>query len=163
MRLTEKLAELAQVGKCVRTLGRKRGGVQHLTHGAVWIPERSKHANGATGIARIEILSAQPKAAAEHLGRQIDEPVSPARNAWRVPAGGRRAVFLFYDQASFVKRYPDAVRTGAAREGAAALVIGTADLAAAADMLGSLAVAHDDVVSVSATAANGVVVSFMQQ
>jgi hypothetical protein len=42
-------------------------------------------------------------------------------------------------------------------------VIGTADLAAAADMLGSLAVAHDDVVSARATAANGVVVSFLQQ
>ncbi|MGZ8388678.1 MAG: VOC family protein [Rhodoplanes sp.] len=136
---------------------------QHLTPGAVWIPELSKHANGATGIARIEVLSAQPKAAAEHLGRLIDEPISPARDAWRVPSGGNRAVFLFYDQASFAKRYSDAVRAGAAREGAAALVIGTADLAAAADMLGSLAVAHDDVVSARATAANGVVVSFLQQ
>jgi catechol 2,3-dioxygenase-like lactoylglutathione lyase family enzyme len=136
---------------------------QHLTPDAVWIPELNRHANGAIGIARIEILSAQPKAAAEHLGRLIDEPVSPARDAWRVLSGGKRAVFVFYDQASFAKRYPDAVRAGAAREGAAALVVGTTDLAAAADMLGSLAFAHGDVVSAPATAANGVVVSFMQQ
>jgi hypothetical protein len=53
------------------------------------------------------------------------------------------------------------VRAGAAREGAVALVIGTSDLVAAAGALGTLAVAHEDAASVPATAANGVIVSFV--
>jgi hypothetical protein len=42
-------------------------------------------------------------------------------------------------------------------------VIGTADLAAATKALGSFGIAHDGAVSVPATAANGVVVSFLPQ
>jgi hypothetical protein len=134
---------------------------QHLTRDAVWIPELQKHANGATHIARIEVLSTIPKAAAEHLGRLIDQPVSASGDAFRVPSGGKRADFLFYDAAGFAKRYPDAVRRGGAPEGAAALAIGTRDVSAAAKALGSLGVAHDGAVSVPAAAANGVVVSFV--
>ncbi len=134
---------------------------QHLTRDTVWIPELQKHANGASRVMRIEILSADPKAAAEHMGRMIDEPVSPASGAWRVPSGDKRAEFLFCDQTTFATRYPDAVRTGAARDGAAALVLGTADPAAATKALGSLAIAHEGAVSVSAAAANGVIVSFV--
>ena len=134
---------------------------QHLTRNTVWIPELQKHANGASRIVAIEILSADPKAAAEHMSRLIDEPVSSANGVWRVHSGGKRADFLFYDAASFAKRYPDAVRAGAAPEGAAALVIGTTDLAAAAKALGSIGVTHDCIVSVPAGAANGTIISFM--
>jgi hypothetical protein len=136
---------------------------QHLTRETVWIPELQKHANGASRIARIEVLSADPKAAAEHLSRLIDEPVSPVGNAWRVPSGGKRADLLFCNPAAFAKRYPEAVRAGAAPEGGAGIVIGTADLAATAKALGSLGIAHDGAVSVLASAANGVVVSFVPQ
>lgn len=134
---------------------------QHLTRDAVWIPELQAHANGATRIVSIEILSASPKAAAEHLGKLIDQPVSQSNDALRVPSGGNRADFLFYDAAGFAKRYPDAVRKGGAPEGAAALVIGTCDISAAAKALGSIGVAHGGAVSVPAAAANGVVVSFL--
>jgi catechol 2,3-dioxygenase-like lactoylglutathione lyase family enzyme len=136
---------------------------QHLTRDAVWIPELQTHQNGAARIVRIEILSANPKAAADHLGRLIDQPASPSGDAWRVPSGGKHADFLFYDAAAFAKRYPDAVRKGGAPEGAAALAIGTSDVAAAAKTLGSLGIAHDGAVSVPAAAANGVVVSFVPQ
>jgi len=136
---------------------------QHLTRGTVWIPELQSHANGAARIARIVIVSREPKAAAEHMGRLIDEPVSQARDAWRVPSGGKRADFVFSDAATFAKYYPDAVRAGAAPEGAAAIVIATTDLAAATKALGSLGIAHDGAVSVPAAAANGVVVSFVPQ
>src|SRR5258707_15611098 len=44
---------------------------QHLTRNTVWIPELRKHANGASRIVAIEILSADPKAAAEHMSRLI--------------------------------------------------------------------------------------------
>jgi hypothetical protein len=133
---------------------------QHLTRDAVWIPELLKHANRATRIARIEILSGDPKAAAEHMGRLIDQPVTASGDAFRVPSGGKRADFLFYDPAGFAQRYPDTARQGASPDGVAALVIGTSDLAAAAKALGALGVAHDGSVSVPATSANGVVLSF---
>lgn len=136
---------------------------QHLTRNTVWIPELQEHANSAARIAAIEILSASPKAAAEHMSRLIDQPVSSADGAFRVPSGGKRADFVFYDAAQFAKRYPDAVRAGAAPEGAAALAIGTRDLAAAASALGTTGIAHHGMVSVPATAANGVVVSFTAQ
>jgi catechol 2,3-dioxygenase-like lactoylglutathione lyase family enzyme len=136
---------------------------QHLTRNTVWIPELQKHANGASRIVAIEILAADPKAAAEHMSRLIDEPVSSANGVWRVHSGGKRADFLFYDAASFAKRYPEAVRAGAAPEGAAALVIGTTDLVAATKALGSIGVAHDGIVSAPASAANGTIVSFMAQ
>jgi hypothetical protein len=134
---------------------------QHLTRETVWIPQLQKHANGAARIVRIEILSGEPKSVAEHLGRLIDEPVTPVGDGWRVPSGRKRADFFYCDRATFATRYPEAVRAGAAPEGGAAIVIGTTDLAAAAKVLGPLGVAHDGAVSVPAAAANGVVVSFV--
>ncbi len=87
---------------------------QHLTRAAVWIPDLQTHANGAVCIKRVEVVSAHPKAAAERLSGLIDEPVSPAPDGWRVRSGGKRATFVFYDRAGFARRYPDAVRAGAA-------------------------------------------------
>ena len=136
---------------------------QHLTRNTVWIPELQKHANGASRIVTIEILSTDPKAAADHMSRLIDQPVSSADGAFRVHSGGKRADFIFYDAAQFARRYPDAVRAGAAPEGAAALVIGTSDLAAATKALGTTGIAHHGMVSVPASAANGTVVSFVAQ
>jgi catechol 2,3-dioxygenase-like lactoylglutathione lyase family enzyme len=136
---------------------------QHLTRDTVWIPELQRHANGAYRIVAIEVLSADPKASAEHMSRLIDEPATQAAGVWRVHSGGKRADFLFYDAAAFAKRYPDKVRAGAAPEGAAALVIGTSDIGAATKAVGATGVPHEGVVSVPATAANGTIVSFVAQ
>lgn len=133
---------------------------QHLTRETVWIPELQRHANGARRIVRVEILAADPKAAAEHMSRLIDEPFSASGDGWRVPSGGKRADFLFYDPAGFARRYPEAVRAGAAPGGAAVIVLGTADVEAAAKAIGAPAIRHDGVVSVPASAANGIIVSF---
>jgi hypothetical protein len=133
---------------------------QHHTRDTVWVPALQTHANGARRIARIEILAASPSAAAKHLGRLLDAPATAESDAWRVRSGGKRADFVFYDQAGFARRYPDAVREGAAGEGPAALAIETRDPAAAAKALGPLGVAHDGAISVPAHAANGVIVSF---
>lgn len=133
---------------------------QHLTRETVWIPELQRHANGAKRIMRVEILAADPKAAAEHMSHLIDEPASVSGDGWRVPSGGKRADFLFYDVTGFARRYPEAVRAGAAPGGAAAIVLGTADVDAAAKAIGAPAVQHDGVVSVPANAANGIIVSF---
>jgi catechol 2,3-dioxygenase-like lactoylglutathione lyase family enzyme len=134
---------------------------QHLTREAVWIAELQQHANGAARIARIEILSPDPQAAAAHMGRLIDQPVATSHDAFRVPSGGKRADFLFYNQAGFAQRYPDAIRKGAPGDGVAALAIGTANVAIAAKALGSLGVKHDGAISVPAALANGVIVSFV--
>ena len=134
---------------------------QHLTRETVWIPELQRHPNGARRIAAIEILSVDPEQAAGQMSRLIDEAVVSADRAWRVRSGGKRADFLFYDAREFAARYPDAVRAGAAPDGAVAVVLETSDPAAAARALGASGVAHDGKVSVPADAANGVVVSFI--
>ena len=134
---------------------------QHLTRETVWIPELQKHANGANRIVRIEVLAADPKAAAAQLSQLIDEPVTQADEAWRVRSGGKRADFLFYDAAGFARRYPDAVRSGGTVGGVAAIVLASTDIDAAAKALGPVAVAHAGAVSAPAKAANGVVVSFV--
>jgi hypothetical protein len=132
---------------------------QQLTRNMVWIPELQSHANAVTGIARIEILSADPKAAAEHMSRLIDQPVKDDAGVYVVPSGSTRADFVFYDAAAFSKRYPEAVRQGAGSEGAVALVLKTADMAKAKAVAG--VIAHDGALSVAAKNATGVVVSFV--
>jgi catechol 2,3-dioxygenase-like lactoylglutathione lyase family enzyme len=134
---------------------------QHLTRDTVWIPALQSHANGARRIIRLEVLSADPKAAAAHLGRLIDETAQSDGDGWSVPTGGNRADILFYDAAGFARRYPDTVRKGAASGGAVALILASDDLEGAKAALGPLAEAHDGALSVPAQAANGIIVSFL--
>ena len=136
---------------------------QHLTRDTVWIPELQSHANGASRIIRVEVLAADPKAAAEHLSRLIDEPVKQQDDAWLVPSGGKRADFLFYDAAGLARRYPDAVRAGAAPAGAVAIVLASSDLDGAAKAIGSVGTKHGATLSVPAASANGLIVSFLPQ
>ncbi|HEV7256188.1 MAG TPA: VOC family protein [Bosea sp. (in: a-proteobacteria)] len=136
---------------------------QHLTRETVWIPELLAHANGASRLVRLEVLTADPKSAAEHLARLIDEHARADGDAWLVPSGGKRADFLFYDAAGFARRYPEAVRDGAATEGAVALVIASTNIKGAKASLGARAIAHDGAVSVAASAANGIVLSLLPQ
>lgn len=136
---------------------------QHLTRETVWIPELQSHANGASRIIRVEVLADDAKAAAEHLSRLIDEPVKQQDDGWLVPSGGKRADFLFYDAAGLARRYPDAVRAGAAPAGAVAIVLASTDLDGAATALGSVGVRHGAALSVSAASANGLIVSFLPQ
>jgi len=136
---------------------------QHLTRDTVWIPELQSHANGASRIIRVEVLAADAKAAAEHLSRLIDEPVKQQGDGWLVPSGGKRADFLFYDAAGLARRYPDAVRAGAAPAGAVAIVLASSDLDGAAKALGAVGVRHGATLSVPAASANGLIVSFLPQ
>lgn len=136
---------------------------QHLTRETVWIPELQNHANGASRIIRVEVLAADPKAAAEHMSRLIDEPVKQQDDGWLVPSGGKRADFLFYDAAGLARRYPDAVRVGAAPAGAVAIALASTDLDGAAKALGSVGVRHGAALSVPAASANGLIVSFLPQ
>ncbi|WP_374448910.1 VOC family protein [Stella sp.] len=132
---------------------------QHLTRETVWIPELMRHANGADRLIRVEVLAADPAAAAGHLSRLIDEPVVAGPDGHLVHSGGRRADFLFLDETRFAARYPAAARVGAAAEGAAALVVGTADPAGAARIPGALPDGAGGVL-VPAAAATGVLLHF---
>lgn len=134
---------------------------QHLTRETVWIPELQRHANGATCIIRIELVAAAPKTAAEHLGRLIGEPATATDSGWRVASGAGRADFLFVDPTTFARLYPEAVRKGAMSEGAAALVIGTRELASARAQLPQ-GVMHEGRLSIPAADANGVILVFEQ-
>jgi catechol 2,3-dioxygenase-like lactoylglutathione lyase family enzyme len=136
---------------------------QHLTRETVWIPELQSHANGASRLIRVEVLADDPKAAAEHLSRLIDEPVKQQDDGWLVPSGGKRADFLFYDAAGLARRYPDVVRVGTAPAGAVAIVLASNDLDGAAKALGPVGVRHGAALSVPAASANGVIVSFLPQ
>ncbi len=137
---------------------------QHLTRDTVWIPNCS-----ATPMARAASFgsrcsTADPKAAAQHL-EPPDRRAGATRGRWLAcPSGGKRADFLFYDAAGFARRYPDAVRDGAATEGAVALVVG--DQRSRRRQGGSRRTRHLPMTAPSASAAsaaNGIVLSFLPQ
>ena len=130
---------------------------QHHTRAAVWIPQLQRHANTATGIARVELLSRDPLRAAQHMGRLIDrEPQAQADGAWCVPSGSNRADFVFLARAALAARYPGVPVDGLPDEGAAALVLRVADMAQAhAALAGVPAMPCGDKWVVPASHANG--------
>lgn len=132
---------------------------QHLTRGAVWIPQLQRHRNGATGLMRIEIIAANPGATAAHLGRLIGQAPIAVENAFRVPSGAGRAAFDVMTQAAFAQRYPERVRAGTATQGAAAVVLTSSDLGAARSLPGAVPLGGQ--VSLPAARMNGLVVSFV--
>ncbi len=111
---------------------------QHHTRDAVWIPELQRHANTTQSIARVELLSADPRQAAAHMGRLIDRTPEPMPDgAWRVRTGNHRADFVYLSRGTLAARYPGVAVDGLPGEGAAALVLRVADLDRARAALGS--------------------------
>lgn len=128
---------------------------QHLTRENVWIPALQAHANGACRLLRIEVLAADPQAGAAELAGLVDRVAEPeADGAWRVASGAGRADFVFLDRATLAARHPDVSLDGLPQQGAAALVLGTTNLAAATAALGGAP-------AVPATRANGVLLRFI--
>ncbi|MBE0624907.1 MAG: VOC family protein [Burkholderiales bacterium] len=134
---------------------------QHLTREAVWIKSLQNHANTAHRLMQIEMLTTDPKAAGAQMTRLIDQPAEVlADGAVRVRSGGNRADFIFLDLATLAKRHPGVSLAGLPAEGAVGLRIGVADAAAAAKAVGSAAVVGERSVTVPASAATGVMISF---
>lgn len=131
---------------------------QHYTRGAVWIPYLQKHANTADRIIRAELLSADPKAAADHMTRLIDVPsTKEADGAYRIESGGGRGAFVFLDRATLEKRHARVPMDHLPDDGAVVLVLGVKDLAAAkAATVKAGAVVGDGRITVPPSAANGV-------
>jgi len=134
---------------------------QHLTPEATWVAGSMAHANGATGIAAIEILAADPAAGAAALATLLDSTVErEADGARRVPTGAAPLVFL--DRAALAARYPG-LPTAALEEGPAALALHTADPAAVEASLrraGIAAMAGPGGLAVPQAAATGVILAF---
>lgn len=134
---------------------------QHLTRDAVWMPELQRHANTARRLLRVEILSADPRADAAHLGRLIDRSPEPQQDGTvRVPSGGGRADFVFLTREALAERYRGLSLTGGVAMGGAALAIAVDDLAATATAAGPQAVRIGSAVCVPPAAANGIVLCF---
>lgn len=134
---------------------------QHFTRETVWLPNLQNHANTARKIIRLEMLSADPKAAAEHMCRLTGETPERIRDGWRVQSGGTRGVFEFVDRAALSARHYGVTFGRLPQEGAMALVLEVADLAAAkAATARAGGVPHGNRVTVPPAGANGVILTF---
>ena len=137
---------------------------QHLTRQNVWLPSLQKHANTATRLDRVEMLSRDPKAAAAHMGRLIDRPAQAMPDgALKVETGAGRADFVFLDRATLEKRHPGVALAGIPDEGAITMAVRVANVAKATEVLGGrAAVKQSSVVKVAPAEANGVILEFLQ-
>jgi catechol 2,3-dioxygenase-like lactoylglutathione lyase family enzyme len=136
---------------------------QHYTREAVWLPHLQRHANTAERIVRVELLAADPRAAAADMSRLIGQPVEAEDDlSWRVPSGGGRGDFVFLSRAQLEARHPGVSLAGLPADGAVALVLKVRDVKAAARATaaaGSIETARG--VSVPPAAANGVLLVFV--
>ena len=137
---------------------------EHLTREAVWFPELTRHANTATRIDRVELLSTNPKEAAAHMARLIDQPVTTeADGALRVASGGTRGAFVFLDRATLEKRHAGVPLDGLPLEGGVTLALRVSDIGAARKVLGDRATAvAPGVLNVAPRHANGVILELAQ-
>jgi Glyoxalase-like domain len=132
---------------------------QHLTRDYVWVPELTRHANTATRIDRIEMLSPDPAAAAAHMSRLIDRPVeNEADGGLRVETGAGRGAFVFLDRATLARRHPGVALDSLPAEGGVTIALRVADLVAAKRAVGAKAcVADAKLIKVAPADANGVI------
>ena len=137
---------------------------QHLTRENVWLPELVRHANTATRIDRVEMLSPDPAKAAAHMGRLIDrEPETLADGALRVETGSGRGDFVFLDRAMLAARHPGVPLDGIPDEGAITIALTVADAKAAASAVGGkAAVVAPGIVKVAPGDANGVLLELAE-
>lgn len=134
---------------------------QHLTRDAVWVPEWQHHANGATGIVRIELLTPRPSQAAAKLAELIDTHVRQTQDALVIDTAAGRGSFEFLERADFVKRHPNVDVDALPEEGAAALVLRTSSVQDAARVVGAAGrVEEGGAVEVQPSKASGVLLRF---
>lgn len=135
---------------------------QHMTRETVWIPELQKHANTASSIKHIVIVSPAPEADARHMARLIDGEVhGQPDGVFVVPSGTKRADFLFVTKDHLALQYPDVSMAGLPARGAAALVLRVDDPAAVENVLGGVGMRSGSSIVVPAMAANGVMLAFV--
>src|SRR4051794_30061295 len=137
---------------------------EHLTRDAVWIPELQRHANGATAIVRVEIVSPEPEREVGHMARLLDQQAEREPDgAVRVASGGSRGAFVFVTPDVLARRYPGVPLDGLPSDGAASLVLATSDPEAAARSVGAAGVRSGQAVCVPPAPANGVLLVFEER
>jgi hypothetical protein len=134
---------------------------QHKTRETVWIPELQKHANTAKRIAEVLVTTPTPEADAKHLAKMIDSGVRQAADACVVSTGFGRADFVFLTREAMAKRYDVPMAELPERAGAGLRLV-VSDLAAAKAAAGAKAVSGSNAVVVPPSAANGVMLAFVQ-
>jgi Glyoxalase-like domain len=136
---------------------------QHKTRETVWIPELTKHANGAKRLERALVVSPEPAKDAAHLARLIDGDVKAEPDgAAAVPSGSDRAEFIFLTKNQLGRRYPEVSLAGLPERGGAGLVLATSDLGAAERAVGKSGLCSGDAVCVAPRTANGTLLVFIQ-
>lgn len=133
---------------------------QHHTRANVWIPQLQSHANTTTCILRLEIVAADPAAAAAQLAGLIDTQAEAIDHAVRVRTAPGRGAFEFMSADAFKLRHASLRREPLPAEGVAALVCRVADIDAAARCAGSAGARSTKTVTVPANRANGVALVF---
>lgn len=133
---------------------------QHHTRDTVWMPPLQSHANTASGIVRLEIVSAQPADAAAQLAGMIETAVEAIDDAVRVRTAPGRGDFEFLTPQAFGARHVALQPKPRPAEGAAALVLRVADLDAAARCAGAQAARSASAIALGADRANGVTLVF---
>jgi hypothetical protein len=136
---------------------------QHKTRETVWIPELMRHANGAKRLKQVLVVSLEAAKDAAHLARMIDGDVrAEADGAVAVPSGSDRADFIFLSTDQLGRRYPEVPLAGLPERGGAALVLATADFAAAEKAIGTAGVRSGAALCVAPLAANGALLAFVK-
>ena len=136
---------------------------QHKTRETVWIPELTKHANGAKCLKQALVVSPEPAKDAAHLARLIDREVKAEPDgAVAVPSGSDRAEFIFLTKEQLRRRYPEVPLAGLPERGGAGLVVATSDLAQAETAVGSSGVRSGAAVCVAPAAADGTLLVFIK-
>jgi catechol 2,3-dioxygenase-like lactoylglutathione lyase family enzyme len=137
---------------------------QHHTRDAVWIPELQNHANTATRLKRILILSPKPESDARHMVRLTEgELYTDPDGSVIVPSGGDRADFAFVTRELLAQHYPGVSLAGLPERGGAGLVIGVKDVNAARRESGATAVATESGAVVPPASATGVLLAFVPE
>jgi hypothetical protein len=133
---------------------------QHLTPEATWVPGLMDHANTAEALDAIEVLAADPTAAAAGVGQLLDRaPVAEPDGAVRLETGAAALVFL--TAAQLAARYSGLDLAGLAEEGPVTLAIRVADRAAAAGCVAGVgAVEGPYGIAVPPAAAHGIILAF---
>ncbi len=133
---------------------------QHHSRDTVWIAELMVHANTATGIVRLEIVTPAPADAAAQLASLLITKAEAIADGASVRSAPGRGDFVFLTPAAFIARHPSMRQAQPPAEGVAALVCRVTDLDAAARCAGATADRSATAVSVPADHANGVMLVF---
>jgi catechol 2,3-dioxygenase-like lactoylglutathione lyase family enzyme len=141
---------------------------EHQTRDVIWLPALTRHDNTTQRIDHVEVLSADPKAAAAFMQRltglsAVEEPDGALRVETAPEGSPRRGNYVFLNAATLAKRYAGLPLGKLPDEGAISISLEVADIAAAKTALGSHAVdlGHGRL-AVPPSAANGVILEFRQ-